>query len=72
MTSSGQDDIGLDQWNWVDLVANDSKVRFIIAYRYVLLKQKNIVYQQQLRYFKRHDRKIYPTKAFTIDIASFI
>ena len=73
ISSLGYNDSGLGRWNWVDLTLESTRVRMITAYRCVVSKQtNNIVYQQQLRYFRKIERNIYPIKAFIADLYNFI
>jgi len=67
------DPIGLGRWNSIDICSDHCKIRFVTTYYCVKLRQTdNTVFMQQLRYFQRKERNIYPDKAFTIDLSHFL
>ena len=72
-TASDIDDSGLGRWNSIDICNENIKLRMITTYRCVRSKQiENMVYMQQLCYFRRISRNLYPIKAFAIDLTQFI
>jgi len=57
----------------MDLTTEFRKIRFVTTYHCVLLKQTdNMVFMQQLRYFKRIIRDKYPIKAFFEDLSYYL
>ena len=72
-TASDSDDSGLGRWNSIDICNENMKLRMITAYHCVRSKQmENMVYMQQLCYFRRIGQNLYPIKAFAIDLTQFI
>ena len=68
-TASDSDNSSLGRWNSIDICNENIKLRMITTYRYVRSKQtENIVYMQQLCYFRRIGQNLYPIKAFAINL----
>ena len=67
------DPTGLGRWNSIDICSDQCKIRFVTTYCCIKSRQiDNTVFMQQLRYFQRKERNIYPVKAFTIDLLHFL
>jgi len=63
----------LGHWNAIDICSEQCKIRFVTAYCCVKSRQMdNIVFMQQLRFFKRINRKVCPVKAFATDLSHFL
>ena len=70
---SGSNSIKLDRWNWVDLVHNQTKIRIIMAYRYIKSCQTmNIVFIQNEQLYCNINRITCSLSAFREDICQLI
>ena len=75
-TKSGTDTIGLGRWSWIQVAGkNGLRTRIITAYRPCRVtgsKGLTTTWDQQVRYFRKHNNSYDPRKNFDIDLFTII
>ena len=75
-TKSGSDTIGLGRWSWIQVAGkNGLRTRIITAYRPCRVtgsKGLTTTWDQQERYFRKHNNSYGSRKNFDIDLFTII